>query len=320
MKVAFQSMGIDSALAVINALAWTAPAGVARLAEFGGIGLNTVRRVLHNLQILRIVCEAGDGLYALIDAIAPENADEQRHLLRASIQDFPLFHRVCQFLDLGESTEAALRKAAAVAGDEEMNCSEAVRLVRWGEQLGILSKISTGRYELATQIKLVERDRIGSGLLSRDLDSEMAATLFISDQLGPEAFNFLDKEERLRLIHAFLNYADDPEQSCEDAGKTLENFLRLVGGRSGVPVHDCTGITQLADRLAAKNRLVIHPHHRSLCSAVAAVRAASAHDRDRLTSVPWRKTWEMAFICGLLTLRTMKSIHAWTFESRAQTL
>lgn len=216
--------------------------------------------------------------------------------------------------------EASLRKAAALANDQEMSVSQPAHLLRWGEELGILCKTGAAQYRVATEIKLAERNLVASGVLSRDLDSEMAANLFISEQLGVEAFNFLDRQERLRLVDAFLENADDPEKSCEDSGKTVENFLRLVANHCGVPVHDCTGITQLADRLAAKNRSAIHPHHRSMCSAVAAIRAASAHDRDKLTNEPWHKSPEMALACGLLTLRIIRSVYAWACGSRTQTL
>jgi hypothetical protein len=320
MDATLRSMSIDSALAVLNALSWTAPTRPSTLIKFSGKSPATVRRVLHNLQILGIVSDGDEGQQALTCSVPREDDGEQRRLLRAAVQDIPFFQRACQFLDLGESTEASLRKAAALADSQEMTFNEPGRLLSWAEELGIISKSGPAQYRVAGDIEVAKRNLVAPSVLPRDLDSEMAANLFISEQLGVEAFSFLDRQERLRLVDAFLNHADDPEQSCEDSGKTLENFLRLVANLRGVAVQDCTGITQLADRLAGKNCLAIHPHHRSLCAAVAALRAASAHDRDKLTNHPWTKTAEVALACALLTLRIIRSVHAWACASRTQTL
>lgn len=186
---------------------------------------------------------------------------------------------------------------------------------------------------LAVEVGLIEKDgktlRLSSslpkaptpeaGILTAELDSEMAARLFVANRLGTEFFHNLDKTEQARLCESVLHHASNPEKSSEDAGKALESYLRLIGTNAGYDLTRFNGLGEIADHLAGGGRMVIHPKHRDLIKATSTLRNCSAHERDKLTNQPWRKTPEMALANILWTLHLMRSIDLWV-RKREQVL
>jgi hypothetical protein len=187
-------------------------------------------------------------------------------------------------------------------------------LAKWGRELGVLIG-TNGQTVLAPHIRVAVES---PGVLVRheDVESQACARLFNARQLGRAANHYVDEVDRTLLAESLLHHASDPRDSVEKAGQALEDFLRHVARDKGfdAEARACNGATQLAGKLVSLG--VLHSHHANLVAAVATVRNAKAHLKDKKTLDPWEISAFAAATKLASTLVAIRSIYVFVFEGK----
>jgi hypothetical protein len=308
----FYPINTDTFLQVLDAIAWKNGSELQVITEFAGFGRSTVRNAINNATLLSLTSVATNGegpKVSIVSEFRPKlQRSEQLAIVRKHLQNWEFFQILCEFISLGEEINAAIRKAGAVAGIRGLDAKVLAPVLSLAVEVGVLERDGKS-FRLSSHFPTAPT--MEAGVLTADLDSEMVARLFVANRLGSEFFHRLDKTEQTRLTNSVLNHASDPEKSGEDAGKALESYLRLIGTASGHDLTRFNGLGEIADYLAGGGRTIIHPKHRDLIKATSTLRNCSAHERDKLTNKPWRKTPEMALANVLWALHLMRSIDLW---------
>lgn len=305
----FAAINTDTFLRVLDSIAWRNGSTVDQIAHFAGFGISTVRNAVRNATELGVITSAASGKIILNAAFRPRlSREDQLSILRERLQSAQFFQIVCEFLARKESLDAAVRKAAAITSNDVRNTEHVMPMLQLAVDTGLLERAGK-TFRLSSSIPTAPTEE--AGVLTTQLDSDMAAVVFVSRRLGTELFHSLAPTEQKRLCNAVRDHSSNPEKSTEDAGKALESYLRLVGHNAGHDMKVFNGVAEIADFLGASSRMVIHPKHRDLIKATSTVRNCSAHERDKFTNQPWQKTPEMALTNVLWTLHIIRSIAAW---------
>lgn len=310
------SMPVETILRITEAVDFLGDASLDEVARFAGMGSTTAYNALVNASHLGFVKKVNGGnyIYVHMNPLKRMPSAEKQHLFRQLLQSYRPFELLCQFFAYGDDESDAIRKAGVVLGDSNLDKSAFIALTKWGVALGILSRDKSGMLRLAETLK--EELKTISKALEIKLGNEFEIGLYLGRRLTAQCYEFLENPERQRLIQAFTDSGENPEKSCEETGKAFENFLRLIAAMKGVDVSSRNGIGQIAEELA--KRRVIHTKHKSMCLAVGAVRTVSAHDRDKVSNIPWAKTPEMAHAVLSYSLSVMRSIYLWVLEGKQE--
>ncbi|UCC90841.1 MAG: hypothetical protein JSW24_01395 [Dehalococcoidia bacterium] len=309
-------MPVDTILRITEAVDFLGTASSEKAAKFAGVGSTTAYKALLNASHLGLVKKISGENYTYVhmNPLKGTPPAEKRRLFQLLLQVCRPFEVLCQFLSYGDDESAAMRKASVVLGDNNLVKNALPVLSKWGVDIGILARDKTGALRLAETLK--EELKAISQALEIKLGNEFEIGLYLGRRLTAQCYEFLKIPERQRLTQAFIDSEQHPEKSCEENGKAFENFLRLIAKMKGVDVSRRNGIGQVAEELAKYG--VIHKKHKNMCLAVGAVRTVSAHDRDKVSNIPWTKTPEMAHAVLSYSLSVMRSIYLWVFEGKQE--
>lgn len=309
-------MPVDTILAVAEAVNFLGEPSAKEVETFAGVGATTAYKALVNASHLGFVKKEDSDKYSYVysDPLKGTDSAERRFLFRQLLQSFKPFRVLCEFLVYGENESNAKRKTAVLLGDVELEDKVLPALIKWGTGLEILSCGESDQLQLSRP--LIEELVIVSKSLEISLGNEFEIGLYLSKRLTTQCYEFLENPERERLARAFKDCDANPESSCEESGKALENFLRLIAARKRIDVSKCNGIVQVAEELLTHK--AIHAKHKNMCLALSTVRTVSAHDRDKISNVPWTKTPEIAHAALTYSLSLMKSVYLWAFEGKQE--
>jgi len=309
-------MPVDTILRIAEAVDFLGTSSREKVARFAGVGSTTAHKALFNASHLGFVEKVSGENYTYVHMIPLKGMPvaQKRYLFQQLLQSYRPFEVLCQFLSYGEDESAAMRKAGVVLGNSNLDKNAFTALSKWGVDIGILSRDESGALRLVETLK--EELKAISEALEIKLGNEFEIGLYLSKRLTVQCYEFLENPERQRLIQAFTDSGGNPEKSCEENGKAFENFLRLIAKTKGVNVSNRNGIGQVAEELAKQG--VIYTKHKNMCLAVGAVRTVSAHDRDKISNIPWTKTPEMAHAVLSYSLSVMRSIYLWGFEGKQE--
>ncbi|MBA7691802.1 hypothetical protein ES703_100356 [subsurface metagenome] len=309
-------MPVNTILRVTDAVDFLGTASLEEATRFAGVGSTTAYKALLNASHLGFVKKISGENYTYVhmNPLKGMPSAEKRHLFQQLLQAYRPFETLCQFLSYGEDESAAMRKAGVVLGDSNLDKNAFTALSKWGVDIGILSRDKSGALHLAETLK--EELKAISEALEIKLGNEFEIGLYLGRRLTAQCYEFLENPERQRLIQAFTDSGENPEKSCEETGKAFENFLRLISKIKDIDVSNRNGIGQVAEQLTKYG--AIHRKHKNMCLAVGAVRTVSAHDRDKVSNIPWAKTPEMAHAVLSYSLSVMRSIYLWVLEGKQE--
>jgi hypothetical protein len=306
------SVPISTLAAFMEACAAHPTDSAAELAEYAGFSLTTAKRAIPTLESLGVVMQNSDGTYVVL---APGvrrgmNSDSQHLVLRKALLGFRPFEAVSEGLAFGESESDAMRKAILLLGLPSQDVAKLAILLKLAEELGVVQR-DDGALTLVSEFAPVDGVQ-GLSYSEDDLESEARARLFNAKVLGRNANNYLDAIDRGLLAEALIKHKTDPRRSIEHTGQAIEDFLRHVADDAGhgADGKKASGAGQLANVLYAN--AVIHNHHQKLVDAVATVRNATAHRKDKKSLTPWDLTPFGALSAHALALTAIRSIHQYT--------
>ena len=224
------------------------------------------------------------------------------------------FEVFCEGLAVGEGEAEAIRKSLVLLGEPESAERSTKQLIKWGERLGLLERGEDG---LVLSPKVAPTPIGALPLISRDdLESEVKARLMIATRLGKTVFNGLDESVRTLLTEAALKVNNDPEESCTNAGKAVEDYLRVLCGSCGLAQEASkkNGASQLAGLLLQHKK--IHPHHQKIVDLPSMARNAVSHNKDKRTMQPWNVTALASWTALLASLTAVRAIYEFVVNGR----
>lgn len=302
--------------AFVEACATHETSDLQELATFAGFSYSTARKAVPALETVGVIARTGDGPYVLaVEGVTRGmSEDAMQQIIRRAILGFRPFEMLIEGIALGEAEGVAIRKTLLLLGLPESETSKLQTLLRWGADLGIV-EVRDGQLRLVTNLATENVDELGA-LSAADTESEAKARLFNARRLGRDANNYLDEVDRGLLADALLKYEGDARGSIDASGQALEDFLRHVANDRGLgsEAKKASGTGQLSNVLYTKG--VIHSHQQKMVDAVATVRNATAHRKDKKTLTPWELTSFGAFSAISMTLTAIRSIHQYTEKGR----
>ena len=134
----FEPAKLDSLFVVLDAIAWLDAPSSGQVAQFAGIDPRTAGKLLKNAVQIGLVDIVGTGYVLTMPYPYKGSQDQKQAVVKEALVRLPLLTSVRQFLRLGDKTEAALRKAATVAGISPFVPGDLNPLLEWAQSLGAL--------------------------------------------------------------------------------------------------------------------------------------------------------------------------------------
>jgi len=135
----FEAAKIDSVFEVLDAVAWLDTPTCKEISQFAGVNPRTAGKLLKNALMLGLVdCVNGDNYLLVLPCPYKGSIEQKRAVVREALVRLPLLEGVRQFIQLGESFDDALRKAATVAGVRGYDPRVVAPLVAWAKALDAL--------------------------------------------------------------------------------------------------------------------------------------------------------------------------------------
>jgi hypothetical protein len=279
------------------------------LATYAGFSRSTALKAVPSLETLGIVGRAPDGSYtAIAGGLGRGMTPEARaQAVRRSLLGFRPFEMLVEGIAFGEPEDEVIRKTLQLLGSGSDDVPKLHAILRWGEELDIFDRSDDG-LKLAAELSPSKAEDLGI-ISTSDLESEAKARLFNARRLGQDANNYLDDVDRGLLADALLSYDSAPRTSIGASGQAIEDFLRHVADDAGygAEAKKASGAGQLANLLYTKG--VIHSHQHKLIEAIATIRNATAHRKDKKSLKPWDLTSPGAFSALSMALTAIRSIH-----------
>lgn len=134
----FEPAKLDSLFMALDAIAWLDAPSSGQVAQFAGIDPRTAGKLLKNAVQIGLVDVVGAGYVLVLPYPYKGSQDQKQAVVKEALVRLPLLTGVRQFLRLGDKTEAALRKAATVAGISPFVPADLNPLLEWAQSLGAL--------------------------------------------------------------------------------------------------------------------------------------------------------------------------------------
>ena len=135
----FQAVRIDALFPVLDALSWVNLPSMKQIAQFAGIDVRTVGKLIKNCIMIGIVQKIADDTYSITMPYPFRGSVEQKDaVIREALIRMPLITNIRQFRVLGDSLELALRKAATIIGVENFASKAFDPLMKWAQQMNVL--------------------------------------------------------------------------------------------------------------------------------------------------------------------------------------
>jgi hypothetical protein len=134
----FEPAKLDSLFVVLDAIAWLDAPSSSQVAQFAGIDPRTAGKLLKNAVQIGLVDVIATGYVLVLPYPYKGSQDQKQAVVKEALVRLPLLTSVRQFLRLGDKAEAALRKAATVAGISPFVPADLNPLLEWAQSLGAL--------------------------------------------------------------------------------------------------------------------------------------------------------------------------------------
>lgn len=134
----FEPAKLDSLFAVLDAIAWLDAPSSGQVAQFAGIDPRTAGKLLKNAVQIGLVDVVVNGYVLVLPYPYQGSQDQKQSVVKEALVRLPLLTSVRQFLRLGDKSEAALRKAATIAGISPFVPADLNPLLEWAQSLGAL--------------------------------------------------------------------------------------------------------------------------------------------------------------------------------------
>ncbi|MER8612216.1 toll/interleukin-1 receptor domain-containing protein [Mesorhizobium sp. M0815] len=134
----FEPAKLDSLFSVLDAVAWLEAPSNGQVAQFAGVDPRTAGKLLKNAIQIGLVDSIGNSYAPLLPYPYKGSKEQKEAVVKEALVRLPLLTGVRQFLRLGDKSDAALRKAATIAGIAPFIPADLNPLIEWAQSLGAL--------------------------------------------------------------------------------------------------------------------------------------------------------------------------------------
>lgn len=152
----FEAAKTEAFLSVLAAVSWLNCPDVKQVSQFTELDPKLARQLLRNGTILGMLASFDGELYSLLPPYPFDGPmARQRDVVREALVRMPLLANVRQFMSLGDSDVAALRKAATVQRIQHFDPDQLAPLLKLARELRALGPglVLEDLYEEATRAK-----------------------------------------------------------------------------------------------------------------------------------------------------------------------
>ena len=144
-----------------------------------------------------------------------------------------------------------------------------------------------------------------SGTFNQDISKTIKAMSTLKDRFG-DHFNQINQNVFDDLIEALKCYEDNPKKAVNDAGRALEDFLR-INFAAGIDTKDCAGIVQIVNLLASQK--LISAKQNGVVLGLGNIRSmGDAHGVDKNYTDRWMIRQRSALLYIEMVITTINSL------------
>ena len=141
--------------------------------------------------------------------------------------------------------------------------------------------------------------------LNKSLNDELLINQFLREQFG-EHYNSINQDLIEDLVKSLKDYKKNPRKSINDAGRALEDFLRLDFAKS-IDLTKCSGIIQIANTLNSNS--ISSKKQNGVLMGLGNIRSmGDAHGIDSKEGERWVIKDTSALVYILIVIKTMISL------------
>lgn len=220
--------------------------------------------------------------------------EKSKLVLKESIINFKPFVEYYAFINKGKDREESAKLVKLIYNIKQKPKRIVKIFENWSKFIGI--------DEIHNEKPVVVDDVENINL---NLNNIFLIQTFLKNQFG-DYFRDISKNVIDDLVEALRDYKIDPPKSVNDAGRALEDFLRIDFG-TNIDLTKCSGIIQIANLLC--NRHILTAKHNNVLTGLGSIRSmGDAHGVDKKLYERWMITEETALIYILLVIKTMISL------------
>ncbi|MBW2989617.1 hypothetical protein KY358_04850 [Candidatus Woesearchaeota archaeon] len=141
--------------------------------------------------------------------------------------------------------------------------------------------------------------------LNKSLNDDLLLQKFLREQFGNH-YKDICSDVITDLIEALKDFKKDPSKSVNDAGRALEDFLRLDFAKS-INLTNCSGIIQIANELN-KHSLSTKKHNGFIAGLGNIRSMGDAHGADKNEGERWAINEHSALFYAVIIIKTIISL------------
>ena len=285
-----------------------------------------IGRAIKMSEQLRFITIRNDEI-SLAEGLLPTNIynlsrEDQKILFRSHLQKYPPFSKFFHFLRLGISPQEAGKRICAIYNIQRRSNNVTKILKKWGTDAGIFVRKgdTIGIIEELTHIT-----PSSLWLLLESLNNQLKAREYIFQILEDEVIETLEEPQLDDLVNAIVGIPEDPNISIQKAGKTLEDYLRIVAQYRGISLKG-SGISQIVDELR-EHKIIASKHvnilkglevfmEQNVLKGLGTFRNMAGHGIDKAENMRWQLSEELATTYILQCLLAIKSIWFYVYQSK----
>ncbi len=149
--------------------------------------------------------------------------------------------------------------------------------------------------------------------LEKSVQNKVLTGKFLKEEFG-DYYKRISPNVLKDLITAIIHTKSDPEESINDLGRALEDFLR-IDLNSGLNLSKCQGIAQIAQLFNQNNKFPTKLNN--LTAGLSSIRSmGKAHGVDKKENQRWKIMETTSLSTTLIVISLMKSYMIYTQKSK----
>jgi hypothetical protein len=199
----FEAVKIDPLFTALDAVAWLDSPTIKEIAQFSNVDPRTAGKLLKNARLIHLVESPDDTTYVLAQPYPYKGTtEEKRKVVREALLRVPLIVSIRQFMALGDDLQAAMRKAATLAGERSYERSALAPLIQWANSekvldLGVRVEQLVDQAVAAKDVRHVQRAQERVAFISHSWKDKYFVRKLAADLVANDIRIWLDEQRIL---------------------------------------------------------------------------------------------------------------------------
>jgi hypothetical protein len=230
--IRFEAVKIDPLFEVLDAVAFLDSPDTKTIAQFANIDPRTAGKILKNARLIGLVQSPEDSTYVLSQPYPFKGTQSEKvNVVREALLRLSLIRNIRQFMALGNDLQAAMRKAAVVAGEKNYDKAAIAPLITWANSvaqvldLGIRVETLVNNAVLAKEQRRAKHEHERVAFISHSTKDKPFVRRLAADLVSSGVRVWLDEQQ-------ILVGDSIPEKIAQ--GLAESDFFLLVASKNSV--------------------------------------------------------------------------------------